>query len=207
MYWNYKYSSYGYLRPAKKNEGRKKEVQGRRKGGKEKGKNERGMRKGRRGVTPELSETGSWQAMKVVFLKQLKIFFLAIIMFPCLNNWWTCNMFRRCAKCFASFISVNSPYETTPSVKLPVMGLCLRFSVKKTEAQRGCDLPEGTFQHTEYLVQCQSCSLLGLWDTTLCGFQVSSAADQSHVLTVSLPSAPHLFTHPSALVFIPAQKS
>lgn len=163
--------------------------------------------KGRRGVTPELSETGSWQAMKVVFLKQLKIFFLAIIMFPCLNNWWTCNMFRRCAKCFASFISVNSPYETTPSVKLPVMGLCPRFSVKKTEAQRGCDLPEGTFQHTEYLVQRQSCSLLGLWDTTLCGFQVSSAADQSHVLTVSLPSAPHLFTHPSALVFIPAQKS
>lgn len=88
-------------------------------------------------------------------------------------------MFRRCAKCFAPFISVNSPYETAASVKLPVMGVCPHFSVEKTEAQRGCDLPEGTFQHTEYLIQHQLFSLLGLWDTTLCGFQVSSVAAPS----------------------------
>ena len=85
-------------------------------------------------------------------------------------------MFRRCAKCFASFISVNSPYGTTPYVKLPVMGLCPHFSVEKTEAHRGCDLPAGTFQHTECLIQRQLFSLFGLWDTTLCGFQVSSVA-------------------------------
>lgn len=54
-------------------------------------------------------------------------------------------MFRRCLKYFAPFISVNSPYETAASVKLPVMGVCPHFSVEKTEAQRGCDLPEGTF--------------------------------------------------------------
>lgn len=61
-------------------------------------------------------------------------------------------MFRQCAKCFASFTSVNSPYETTPYMNLLMMELYPHFSVETTEAQKGCDLPKGTLIYTEYLL-------------------------------------------------------
>lgn len=64
-------------------------------------------------VTPEgTSKTGSWQAMKVVFLEQLKLFSFWLVYYHIMIT-IEHKMLRRGAECFASFISVNSPYEAT----------------------------------------------------------------------------------------------